>query len=43
MPPKVDSSDPEVARMLELFATISLTGQRATDTVKNARLSLIHI
>lgn len=37
MPPKVDSSDPEVARMLELFATISLTGQRATDTVKNAR------
>lgn len=37
MAPKVDASDPQVARLLELFASISLTGQRAADTVKNPR------
>lgn len=37
MAPKLDTSDPQVARLLELFATISLTGQRAADTIKNPK------
>lgn len=37
MAPKLDVNDPQVARLLKLFATISLTGQRAQDTVKNAK------
>lgn len=39
MPPKVNASDPAVAQLLELFASISLTGQRAMDTVKNAKFA----
>ena len=37
MAPKLDVNDPQVARLLDLFAKISLTGQRAQDTVKNAK------
>ncbi|WFD07275.1 glutamine--tRNA ligase [Malassezia vespertilionis] len=37
MAPKLNVQDPEIARLLELFATISLTGQRAQDTVKNEK------
>ena len=37
MAPKLDVNDPQVARLLELFSKISLTGQRAQDTVKNAK------
>lgn len=34
---KVDSSDPDVKRLLDQFATISFTGQKATETVRNAK------
>ena len=37
MAPKLDTSDPHVARLVDLFATISLTGQRAADTIKNPK------
>ena len=37
MAPKLDTSDPQVARLVDLFATISLTGQRAADTIKNPK------
>lgn len=37
MAPKLDTSDPNVARLVDLFATISLTGQRAADTIKNPK------
>ena len=37
MAPKLDTNDPQVARLIELFATISLTGQRAADTIKNPK------
>ncbi|WFD00806.1 glutamine--tRNA ligase [Malassezia yamatoensis] len=37
MAPKLDVNDPQVKSLLELFAKISLTGQRAEDTVKNAK------
>lgn len=37
MAPKLDTSDPQVQRLVALFATISLTGQRAADTIKNPK------
>jgi len=37
MPPKVDTSDPEVKRLLEQFASISFTGQKANETLRNAK------
>ena len=37
MAPKLDTSDPHVSRLLDLFARISLTGQRAADTIKNPK------
>ncbi|WFD26444.1 glutamine--tRNA ligase [Malassezia nana] len=37
MAPKLDTSDPQVARLLDLFSKISLTGQRAADTVKTPK------
>lgn len=37
MPPKVDLKDPAVAKLVELFATISLTGSRATETLSNPK------
>ncbi|WFD32096.1 glutamine--tRNA ligase [Malassezia sp. CBS 17886] len=37
MAPKLDPADPAVARLLALFESISLTGQRAQDTVKNPK------
>lgn len=39
MPPKVDTSDPRVQRLLEQFASISFTGQPANETVQNAKRS----
>ncbi|PWN90706.1 glutaminyl-tRNA synthetase [Acaromyces ingoldii] len=37
MPPKVDTSDPEVARLLAQFESISFTGQKANETLRNAK------
>ncbi|KAN0064519.1 Glutaminyl-tRNA synthetase [Thecaphora frezii] len=37
MAPKVDVNDPENARLLELFASISLTGPKAIDTLNNPK------
>lgn len=37
MPPKVDTSDPEVARLLTQFESISFTGQKANETLRNAK------
>ncbi|PWN53776.1 putative glutamine-tRNA ligase [Violaceomyces palustris] len=39
MAPKVDVNDPAVKSLLELFATISLTGPKALETVKNKKFS----
>lgn len=38
MAPKIDPKDPAVARLVDLFATISLTGQKAIDTIRNPNL-----
>lgn len=37
MPPKVDASDPENARLLNLFQSLNLTGNRALETLKNPK------
>lgn len=37
MPPKADTSDPNVQRLLEQFATISFTGQKANEAVRNIK------
>jgi hypothetical protein len=37
MPPKADASDPKVQRLLEQFATISFTGQKANEAVRNIK------
>ncbi|UZJ54985.1 hypothetical protein CBS101457_004305 [Exobasidium rhododendri] len=39
MPPKLDTSDPEVKRLLEQFASIGFAGQKAEETVRNAKKS----
>lgn len=41
MPPKLDTSDPKVQRLLEQFASISFTGQPANETVQNGKRSEI--
>lgn len=37
MPPKVDASDPENARLLNLFQSLNLTGNRALETLTNPK------
>ncbi|MCO5585049.1 hypothetical protein L7F22_038981 [Adiantum nelumboides] len=39
MAPKVDTSDPRIQKLLEQFATISFTGQKANETLRNAKTS----
>jgi hypothetical protein len=39
MPPKPDTSDPNVKRLLDQFASISFTGQKANETIRNAKRS----
>lgn len=39
MAPKADTSDPRVQRLLEQFASISFTGQKAAETLRNAKTS----
>lgn len=37
MPPKVDANDPENARLLKLFESLNLTGNRALETLTNPK------
>lgn len=37
MPPKIDKSDPKIHDLLERFATISLTGQKAEAVLQNVK------
>ena len=37
MPPKVDVNDPENARLLKLFETLNLSGNRAIETLTNPK------
>lgn len=37
MPPKVDVNDPENARLLKLFESLNLTGNRAIETLTNPK------
>ena len=39
MAPKVDTSDPRIQKLLEQCATISFTGQKANETLRNAKTS----
>lgn len=39
MAPKVDLSDPAVKKLLDQFASISFTGQKANETLRNAKTS----
>jgi hypothetical protein len=39
MAPKPDLSDPKVKELLERFASISFTGQKANETLRNAKTS----
>lgn len=39
MAPKIDLQDPQVIQLLELFSSISLTGQKAQDALKNSTQS----
>ncbi len=37
MPPKVDVNDPENARLLKLFESLNLAGNRAVETLTNSK------
>lgn len=37
MPPKVDVNDPENARLLKLFESLNLSGNRAVETLTNSK------
>lgn len=37
MPPKVDLNDPAIKELLDTFATVSITGSKATETLKNRK------
>lgn len=39
MAPKVDTSDPRIQSLLEQFASISFTGQKANETLRNTKTS----
>lgn len=39
MAPKPDTSDPRVQKLLEQFASISFTGQKANETLRNTKTS----
>lgn len=39
MAQKIDLQDPQVIQLLELFSSISLTGQKAQDALKNSTQS----